>query len=124
MVTLDENTRDAVTHTFTINGVQGYVNVGLDKDGKPWEIFLTIQSEGSTLGGFADSFARLASTALQHGIPLEVLCRRMIGQRFQPEGIVTKGFIRHADSIVDYVFRWIKYRFIDNVEQETPTNRA
>jgi ribonucleoside-diphosphate reductase alpha chain len=111
-----QTTRPSITHTFEIDGIQGYINVGLNPDGSPWEIFLTIQSEGSTLGGFADSFARLASTALQYGVPLEVICRRMIGQKFQPGGLVTKGDFKEADSIIDYVFKWIKLKFIDAKE--------
>lgn len=109
-----QTTRPGLIHTFTISGVQCYLNVGLNPDGKPWEIFLTISKEGSTMAGFADSLARLTSTALQFNVPLEVLCRRMIGQRFEPSGLTTCSYIPEAESIVDYVFKWLKLKFIDN----------
>lgn len=112
-------TRPALTHTFTLDGIQCYLNVGLKEDGSPFEVFLTISKEGSTMAGFADSLARLTSTALQYNVPLEVLCHRMIGQRFEPSGISTSKDIREADSIVDYVFKWLKLKFIDQCLKST-----
>lgn len=105
-------TRPAVTHKFNVGGTKGYVNVGLNPDGQPMEIFITISKNGSTLGGFADALARLASISLQHGIPLELICRKMQGLSFAPQGTTINPEIPIATSIVDYVFHWIERSFI------------
>lgn len=106
------DTRPAITHTFSVQGQQGYINVGMDKNGMPWEVFLTIQKEGSTIGGFADAWARLVSTSLQYGVPLSVVCRRMKDLHFEPSGVTTNAEIPFAASIVDYVSRWIEKTFL------------
>lgn len=105
------DTRPAVLHTFEVDGVQGYLNVGLDDDANPKELFLTITKEGSTIGGFADSLARLVSIALQYGMPLEVICQKMRGQKFAPFGNTKNPQIPRAESIVDYIFTWLSITF-------------
>lgn len=105
------DTKPAITHAFTIDGQKGYVTVGLDAAGMPCEMFITIQKEGSTVGGFADAFARLVSTALQSGVPLATICRRMRGLRFTPHGVTSNEKIPVAESIVDYIFTWIQNTF-------------
>ena len=49
------DTRQSVTHKFTIAGHEGYLCVGLYPDGRPGEIFITMAKEGSTIGGIMDS---------------------------------------------------------------------
>lgn len=107
----DTDTKPAITHSFTVDGQQGYVTVGLDDNKQPCEMFITIQKEGSTVGGFADALARLVSTALQGGIPMATICRRMKGLRFTPNGLTTNEHIPTTESIVDYIFSWIEYTF-------------
>src|SRR5439155_1096265 len=57
--------RHAITHKFDIAGHEGYITVGLFADGQPGEIFLVMEKEGSTISGFADTFAQAISYALQ-----------------------------------------------------------
>lgn len=104
-------TRPGITHSFRIDGTRGYINVGL-VDGKPVELFLTLSKEGSTVGGFADCFARLVSISLQHGVPLDYLCDKMRHHRFAPMGLTENTEIPEADSIIDYVFAWMQLTFI------------
>ena len=68
--------RRALTHHFSIAGQEGYLTVGVYEDGLPGEIFITMAKQGSTISGLMDSFATVVSLALQHGVPLEVLCSK------------------------------------------------
>src|SRR5574341_929671 len=49
--------RLSVTHKFNVGGHDGYITVGLYKNGEPGEIFITMAKEGSTVSGLVDSFA-------------------------------------------------------------------
>ncbi len=68
--------------------------------------------EGSTVSGLMDSFATAVSLALQHGVPLRVLCEKFAHTRFEPSGWTGNEQIGYAKSIMDYIFRWIQLRFL------------
>jgi ribonucleoside-diphosphate reductase alpha chain len=53
---------------------------------QPGEIFIRMAKEGSTVSGLMDSFATAISLALQHGVPLKVLCEKFAHTRFEPSG--------------------------------------
>lgn len=111
--------RAGITHKFSVSGHKGYITVGLYEDtGLPGELFLTMSKEGSTMSGFADVFATMVSMALQYGIPLKVLCKKFINVRFEPEGWTPNPNIPEAHSIVDYVFRWLAFKFVPQTEWE------
>src|SRR5437763_634978 len=78
--------RMSVTHKFNIGGHEGYITVGLYPDGSPGEIFITMAKEGSTVSGLMDSFALAVSIALQHGVPLKLLCEKFAHTRFEQSG--------------------------------------
>ena len=69
--------RASLTHKFSIAGHEGYITVGLYPTGEPGEIFIRMAKEGSTVSGLMDSFATAVSLALQHGVPLSVLVRKV-----------------------------------------------
>lgn len=104
--------RRAITHRFAIDGVKGYVSVGLYDDGTPGEIFIRVSKMGTPLEGTLHQFAVLASMALQNGIALETLVAKFKHVRFEPMGLTSNREIPFADSIVDYVFRWLELRFL------------
>ena len=106
------DTREAITHKFSIDGHEGYLNVGLFDDGRPGEVFITMAKEGSTIGGLMDSFGTAVSMSLQYGVPLEVLVNKFSHTRFDPMGFTKSPDIRYAKSIVDYIFRWLGCKFI------------
>jgi ribonucleoside-diphosphate reductase alpha chain len=91
---------------------EGYLTVGLYEDGQPGEIFITMAKEGSTVSGLMDSFATAVSLALQYGVPLKVLCDKFSHMRFEPSGWTNNPEIRYAKSIMDYIFRWLAYKFL------------
>ena len=104
--------RASVTHKFGLSGHEGYITVGLYPNGQPGEIFIRMAKEGSTVSGLMDSFATAVSLALQHGVPLKVLCEKFAHTRFEPSGWTGNPDIGYAKSIMDYIFRWIQIRFL------------
>ena len=109
--------RMSVTHKFNIAGHEGYITVGLYPNGDPGEIFITMAKEGSTVSGLMDSFALAVSIALQHGVPLRLLCEKFAHTRFEPSGWSTNPEIGFAKSIMDYIFRWLHMRFLTGQQQ-------
>jgi ribonucleoside-diphosphate reductase alpha chain len=109
--------RFSVTHKFSIAGHEGYVTVGLYPDGQPGELFITMAKEGSTVSGLMDAFATAASIALQHGVPLKLLCEKLQHLRFEPSGWSQNERIGYAKSIMDYIFRWLEMRFLTGQQQ-------
>jgi ribonucleoside-diphosphate reductase alpha chain len=105
--------RASLTHKFSIAGHEGYITVGLYPNGKPGEIFIKMAKEGSTVSGLMDAFATSISLALQHGVPLKVLCEKFAHTRFEPSGWTGNEKIGFAKSITDYIFRWLHYRFVE-----------
>jgi ribonucleoside-diphosphate reductase alpha chain len=119
------DTRDSITHKFSVAGHEGYLTVGLYEDRKPGEIFLTLGKAGSTLAGFADAFATAISFAFQHGVELRFLVDKFTHVRFEPSGFTGNPDIPIAKSIVDYVFRWLALEFLPKEEQpETPSTAS
>jgi len=104
--------RNAVTHKFAVGQHEGYLTVGLYEDGQPGEIFITMAKEGSTVSGLMDSFATAVSLALQYGVPLKVLCDKFSHTRFEPSGWTPNPDIRYAKSVMDYIFRWMAFKFL------------
>ena len=108
---------NSITHKFSVAGHDGYITVGMYEDGKPGEIFITLGKAGSTLAGFADSFATAISFSLQHGVELRFLVDKFPHVRFEPSGFTGNPEIPIAKSIVDYVFRWMALQFLPKEEQ-------
>jgi hypothetical protein len=120
------DTRYALTHKFDVGGQKGYVTVGFydyTRDGddemdlsRPGEVFVVVQRQGSTLQGFADAWARSVSMLLQYGVPLSEVCRMFAWHKFEPRGITPNPDIRTANSIVDYVARWLGHTCIEGYQ--------
>ena len=108
--------RASVTHKFALSGHEGYITVGLYPNGCPGEIFIRMAKEGSTVSGLMDSFATAISLALQHGVPLKVLCEKFAHTRFEPSGWTGNPQIGYAKSVMDYIFRWIQLRFLSGTQ--------
>ena len=95
-----------------IAGHEGYITVGLYKDGTPGELFIRMAKEGSTVSGLMDSFATAISLALQHGVPIKLMCEKFSHTRFEPSGFTGNPEIPIAKSIMDYIFRWLELKFV------------
>ncbi|HEY6958988.1 MAG TPA: vitamin B12-dependent ribonucleotide reductase [Candidatus Limnocylindria bacterium] len=112
------DTRASLTHKFSIEGHEGYITVGLFEDGTPGELFVTMAKEGSTLSGMMDAFATSVSLLFQYGVPLPHMVDKFGHMRFEPSGWTGNPEIGMAKSIVDYVFRWLGYRFLSQPDRE------
>lgn len=104
-------TRQSVTHKFCIDRHEGYLTIGLYPDGTPGEIFLKIAKEGSALSGMCQAFCRAFSIAMQYGLSIEEAVVRFKGMRFEPMGYTNNPEIPEAQSIVDYVARYLELSF-------------
>ena len=109
--------RTALTHRFDIAGHEGYITVGLYPDGQPGEIFLKMAKEGSTISGLMDTLATSVSLALQYGVPLKDVVNKFAHVRFEPSGFTGNPEIPIAKSLVDYIFRWLGSRFLQDDEK-------
>jgi ribonucleoside-diphosphate reductase alpha chain len=65
-----------------------------------------------------DALATQTSVALQYGVPLEVMVNKFSHMRFEPGGMTRNRQIPVAKSIVDYIFRWLASRFLEEEAQD------
>lgn len=106
------NERMSITHKFSVAGHEGYIHAGLYETGAPGEIFIKMSKEGSTLSGVMDTLALSLSMNLQYGVPLEVLCNKLVHTRFEPMGMTTNKEIPMVKSLMDYLGRWLALKFL------------
>jgi ribonucleoside-diphosphate reductase alpha chain len=108
--------RLSMTHKFQVGDQEGYLTVGLYDDGRPGEVFIKVSKQGSTVSGLMDTIAQLTSIALQYGVPLDTLVEKLRGARFEPAGMTNHPELRTATSLVDYIFRYLEYKYVDGGE--------
>jgi ribonucleoside-diphosphate reductase alpha chain len=111
------DTRNSITHKFSIEGHEGYITVGMYEDGSPGEVFVSIAKQGSTTAGLCEAFGRAISYTLQYGVPLRDLVQRFSYMRFEPMGRTENREIPVAQSIVDYIFRWLASQFLSEEDK-------
>ena len=104
--------RLAIAHKFCIGNVEGYLHIGVFDNGKPGEIFVRISKEGSTISGVIDAYATMFSIALQRGTPLEELIQKFSFTRFEPAGWTSCRNIPKAESVIDYIVRYLAFQFL------------
>ena len=112
------DTREAITHKFSIGGSEGYITVGKFEDGQPGEVFIQMAKAGSTINGLMDTVGTLVSLCLQYGVPLETLVKKFSHIRFEPEGLTKNPHIPFAKSVIDYVARELGMQFIPGYKEK------
>jgi ribonucleoside-diphosphate reductase alpha chain len=117
------DTRNSITHKFSVAGHEGYLTVGLYEDGQPGELFITMAKEGSTVGGLMDVIGTCTSMALQYGVPLITLVDKFRHARFEPSGMTSNRDIPFAKSLIDYIFCWLGCQFIPGYADKNVPNR-
>jgi ribonucleoside-diphosphate reductase alpha chain len=117
------DTRQSITHKFSVTGHEGYLTVGLYEDGQPGELFITMAKEGSTVGGLMDVIGTCTSMALQYGVPLITLVDKFRHARFEPSGMTSNRDIPFAKSLIDYIFCWMGCQFIPGYAEDNTPNR-
>lgn len=65
------------------------------------------------LKGILDQLAIAVSIGLQRGIPLEVFVEKFKHTKFPPDGQTRNQQIPRCTSIIDYLFRWLSIRFLE-----------
>ncbi len=118
------DTRNSITHKFSVIGHEGYLTVGLYEDGQPGELFITMAKEGSTVGGLMDVIGTCTSMALQYGVPLITLVDKFRHARFEPSGMTSNRDIPFAKSLIDYIFCWLGCQFIPGYADKNTPNRS
>lgn len=117
------DTRPGRNHRFQIADVKGYIQVGLFDDGSPGEVFIELARAGQVLDGMADWLAHEISVMFQmghlHGIPFTVFTNKWIGRKFEPSGMTRNPKIPFADSVADYLGKWLNMEFGTPVQQAT-----
>jgi ribonucleoside-diphosphate reductase alpha chain len=117
-------TRNSITHKFSVAGHEGYLTVGLYDDGQPGELFITMAKEGSTVGGLMDVVGTCVSMSLQYGVPLITLVDKFRHARFEPSGMTSNKNIPFAKSLIDYIFCWMGCQFIPGYAEKNTPNRT
>ncbi len=68
----------ATVHTVETGNGKMYVTVSTH-NGKPMEIFISMGKSGGLFNNFAEALGRTISIALQHGVPIDVIVKTLIG---------------------------------------------
>ncbi len=109
--------RDGHIREAVVGGHKLFLRTGEYEDGSLGEIFIDMYKEGASFRGLMNSFAILASKALQYGVPLEDLVETFTFTRFEPSGPVEgHEVIKNATSILDYVFRSLGYDYLNRTD--------
>lgn len=115
-------TRKSITHRFEIlakdGPIEGYITVGLFADGTPAEMFLVLARAGESMRGLARCWATCFSLCLQSGISLQHLVEKFKYFRFEPAGFTQNPDIPNAQSIADYVARWMEITFLKSEKKD------
>jgi len=115
------DTRHSINHKLVLCHTKGngkverlhfYIIVGLYADGRPAELFITVNKGNDTISGFCKVFGILISLCLQSGVPLEKLFEKLAHQSFEPAGFTENKSIHSCSSVVDYVMQFMKQQFI------------
>ncbi|MDT3740656.1 MAG: vitamin B12-dependent ribonucleotide reductase [Candidatus Kapabacteria bacterium] len=106
--------RDGHIREAVVGGHKLFLRTGEYEDGTLGEIFIDMYKEGASFRGLMNSFAILASKALQYGVPLEDLVDTFTFTRFEPSGPVEgHEVIKNSTSLLDYVFRSLGYDYLN-----------
>jgi ribonucleoside-diphosphate reductase alpha chain len=98
----------------SVGGHKVYVHTGEYDDGALGEIFIDMHKEGAAFRSLMNNFAIAISIGLQYGVPLEEFVDAFVFTRFEPSGEVRgNDSIRHATSILDYIFRELAVSYLD-----------
>lgn len=107
--------RQGVTYRAKIGvgdtSIKFYITPGCYPDGKVGEIFICAEKEGTYVSGLLDALATTISIALQYGVPLEKIVKKLMFTRFEPNGYTKHAGVGMTTSVVDFIVRWLAFRF-------------
>ena len=113
------------TQKAKIAGHTVFLRTGEYADGTLGEIFVDLHKEGASFRRLMSCFAIAVSIGLQYGVPLEEFVDKFIFTRFEPNGFVDHPNIKHATSVVDYIFRVLGMEYLGRTDfiQVKPEDR-
>ncbi len=96
-----------------VGGQKIFVRTGEYPDGELGEVFIDTYKEGAGYRSLLNCFAIAVSKGLQYGVPLDEFVETFTFTRFEPAGVVSgHANVKHATSIIDYVFRALAYEYL------------
>ena len=111
--------RKSYTQKAVVGGHKVYLHTGEYEDGSLGEIFIDMHKEGAAFRSMMNNFAIAISIGFQYGVPLREFVDAFIFTRFEPSGIVRENAsIRHATSILDYIFRELAISYLGREDLE------
>jgi ribonucleoside-diphosphate reductase alpha chain len=113
------------TQKAKISGHTVFLRTGEYADGTLGEIFVDLHKEGASFRSLMNCFAIAVSIGLQYGVPLEEFVDKFVFTRFEPNGFVDHPNIKHATSVIDYIFRVLGMEYLKRTDfvQVKPEDR-
>jgi len=107
------DTRRSITHRVKIwseireTPIKLFITVGYYEDGRPGEVFIQVDEKGTELSGFCIVVGILMSMCLQSGVSPDKIHEKLSYQDFEPRGFTDNPEIKVAQSVADYVVRFM-----------------
>lgn len=96
--------------------VRFYFTVNTYADGRPGEVFIRADRQGSFMSGVLDVLGMMISLGLQYGVPLPVIIKKMKDTRFPPASFTGNGLVPNCSSPLDLLARLLEAKFLPKVE--------
>ena len=110
--------RKGRTKKLVVGGTDVYIRTGEYEDGTVGEIFITLGKQGDEQR-LLDLSAIAVSVGLQYGIPLGVFTKKFKNWRCGTSGPTSDIDIPLAQSIIDYVAKWLEAVYLTTTLRET-----
>ncbi len=108
--------RKGITWKAKIGGQSIFVRTGEYDDGRLGELFVDMYKEGASFRSLLNCFAIAVSVGLQYGVPLEEYVNKFVYTRFDPSGTVQHPYIKHATSVLDFIFRLLAAEYLGRTD--------
>ena len=97
--------RKGFNYAANIGGQKIFFRTGEYENKELGEIFIDMFKAGASYKSLLNCFAVAVSLGLQYGVPLEKFVEKFIYTRFEPSGFTDHPSVRHATSVLDFIFR-------------------
>jgi len=105
-------TRPSVTTKLKLpyrdDDITFYFTIGLFLDGKPGEVFITVDNDHEGLGSAYHSLGIALSMLFQSNWTIAELVKKFAFIRSVPSGFTSNPELPNATSVVDYLVRWLE----------------
>lgn len=92
--------------------VRFYFTVNTYPDGRPGEVFVRADKQGTLASGALDVLGIIISLALQHGVPLKTIVAKMKDTRFPPASFTGDELVPNCSSPLDLLARYLEAKFL------------